>query len=183
MSDSKLNKYEKNLLKTLEIQEGFSPEPYKDSKGIWTFAMGYNLRRGLHPKLLRTLLDQNLIQLNITEEGARLILLHDLSNAYQDVMDNYEEWYVKLSEVRKNVILNMIINMGYTRFSKFYKTIQALKDQDFDKAADEMIDSEWHREHKEWGSVRTDYLIHVMRTNEFLTYEKFYNDKKNKQTD
>ena len=40
----------------------------------------------------------------------------------------------------------MMFNLGYPRYSKFRKKIQAVIDKDFKRAADEMRDSRWHRQ-------------------------------------
>jgi lysozyme len=37
----------------------------------------------------------------------------------------------------------MVFNLGMTGFTKFKKTIAAIEDGDFDKAAEEMVDSRW----------------------------------------
>ena len=51
-----------------------------------------------------------------------------------------------LDPVRQLVVADMVFNLGFTRFRGFVKTIQALESQDYDTAADEMVDSRWYRQ-------------------------------------
>ena len=43
-------------------------------------------------------------------------------------------------------MVNMAFNLGYTRLSKFTGLKAALDDRDWNKAADEMVDSRWYRQ-------------------------------------
>jgi lysozyme len=45
--------------------------------------------------------------------------------------------------VRKDVVLDMVFNLGLTRFHRFKKTIAAIKTKDWGKAAREMLTSQW----------------------------------------
>ena len=46
----------------------------------------------------------------------------------------------------KGVLLEMIFQLGIGTLHKFKKFIQALKDNHWINAADEMIDSRWHQQ-------------------------------------
>ena len=44
------------------------------------------------------------------------------------------------------ILLNMSFNLGRTRLSKFKKMFAHLANNDYEKAADEMIDSNWYKQ-------------------------------------
>ncbi|MDB2704941.1 hypothetical protein N9Y67_00210 [Pseudomonadota bacterium] len=55
-------------------------------------------------------------------------------------------WYRKLDSERQGVIVEMIFNMGLPTFLEFKRMIQALRGNDFDAAASEMLDSLWSKQ-------------------------------------
>ena len=57
-------------------------------------------------------------------------------------------WFDGLSQERRDVVANMVFNLGLTRFSGFKKTIAFIAAGDFDSAAVEMLDSKWARQVK-----------------------------------
>jgi lysozyme len=52
-------------------------------------------------------------------------------------------WFPDLSEARQNAIIDMVFNLGITRFKGFKKAINAMSKSDFNTAADEFYDSRW----------------------------------------
>jgi lysozyme len=109
--------------------EGMRLRAYLCSKGKITIGVGRNLEdRG------------------ITEAEAHAMLDHDL----EDVCKEAERftWYATLSPARQDVIVSMLFNLGLTRFLKFKNLIEALRLGQFEKAAAEMLDSDWHRDVK-----------------------------------
>lgn len=44
------------------------------------------------------------------------------------------------------MIVDMVFNLGPSKFSKFRKTIGAFERLDFGMAADEMVDSQWYHQ-------------------------------------
>ena len=120
--------------------EGLRLKVYKDSEGIETIGVGRNLQKG------------------ITREEAMFLLDNDIKAAIQDAMTF--DWYNDLDEVRQRVIINMIFNLGLYKFGKFKKTIAAIKNQDWNTAADEMLNSHWARQ----VGIRARRLAKMMRT-------------------
>ena len=62
--------------------------------------------------------------------------------------------------VRKRVVVDMVFNLGKTRFLKFKDTIAALEKEDFDTAAKEMTDSKWCKQVK----TRCTTLVGMMKS-------------------
>ena len=51
-----------------------------------------------------------------------------------------------LGETRYRALVNMVYNLGINRFIRFKKMLKTINDGDFDRAADEMLDSLWHKQ-------------------------------------
>jgi lysozyme len=112
------------LLDELTRDEGYRRKVYKDSVGIETVGIG-----------------RNLVDVGISMEEARMLLRNDVKEAVSHAEKFH--WYSGLSSPRKRVIINMIFNIGITRFKKFKKTIQYISVGDFSSASVEMLDSKW----------------------------------------
>ena len=135
--------YRKNALDLLKVHEGYEQYPYKCSMGIQTIGYGRNLEsRGL------------------SEDEAAYLLACDIRLAEGELMDSYE-YFWSISGVRKAILIDMMVNLGSSRLSKFKKMHQALESKDYELAADEMLDSRWARQ---VGS-RALTLAQAMRTN------------------
>lgn len=70
-------------------------------------------------------------------------------------------WYRKLNEPRREVIQEMSYQLGVHGVLKFKKMIQAIIDDDYKLASEEMLDSLWHKQTPE----RAQELAGVMRQN------------------
>ena len=123
--------------------EGLMLKPYHDSVKKLTIGIG-----------------RNLDDVGITEEEARYLLRNDI----QKVVSQAKQfpWYDGLSNPRKQVVLNMIFNLGLTRFSKFRNTIGCISRGEYAEAAKEMLDSTWA---KQVGKRATE-LAKIMETGE-----------------
>ena len=112
----------------LQLHEGLRLKPYTWSAG--TLTIGYG---------------RNLDDVGITQDEADALLNHDIDRSVEDARDlvtNFDQ----LNEVRQAVVVNMMFNLGKSRLSKFVKMLNALEHDDFDRAADEMLDSKWARQ-------------------------------------
>ena len=107
--------------------EGFSKLPYKCPTGHLTIGYGHNLENG------------------ITLEMAEFILKRDLETAERSVKDAFPWWW-KLGDARQFVLVDMAFNMGLAGLKGFKKMLAAIESGDFDKAAEEMLDSKYGRQ-------------------------------------
>lgn len=112
------------LTDIIKRHEGIRLDPYQDSLGVWTVGFGRNLQTT-----------------SISQETADQWLAEDIQSAIDDA--ETFRWFHSLNETRQAVIVNMIFNMGLTRFRGFKKTIQYLENGLFQTAAGEMLDSRW----------------------------------------
>ena len=128
------------LKKMLIRHEALRLKPYKDSVGKLTIGVGRNLDdRG------------------ITEAEAMLLLSNDIGDALADAKKF--SWFGQLDSARQDVIVNMVFNLGLTRFSGFKKMIAALEHGNYPEAADQMLDSKWARQ----VGLRASELSQMMR--------------------
>jgi lysozyme len=84
---------------------------------------------------------------NLTDKGLRddeiaLILNNDIDDAVSDAMRLVPS-FVRLSDARQRVLVEMAFNLGATRLARFKKFLAAIDAGDFDRAADEMLNSKW----------------------------------------
>lgn len=108
-------------------EEGFRNKMYKDSKGIWTIGVGYNIEeRGLPTDIINELLKRTLAE---AERDARKL----------------DAWHC-LDSVRQTVLVAMVFQMGLGSVRKFKKALQAMCDRDWQEAHDQMLDSKWARD-------------------------------------
>ncbi len=108
----------------LPVDEGVRPMPYHDSLGLLSIGIGRNLAKGL------------------SQDEIALLFKNDLDAAARDAASLVPSFHI-LSEVRKAVICNMVFNMGKARVSAFVQMLGAIADEDFNKAADQMLASKW----------------------------------------
>ena len=120
--------------------------PYKCSEGYLTIGIGHNLEAAPLPhQIIMQIFKHDLYK--VTDPLTRL------------------SWFSSLDTVRQSVIVDMAFNLGVAGLLKFKNMIAAIQSQDYEKAADEMIDSKWFRQVKSRG----ERLEHMMRTGEIHT--------------
>ena len=78
----------------------------------------------------------------------------DIDVTINDCKIIFEE-FDSLPEEAQLVIANMCVQLGRPRLSKFKKFIAAVKEQDWERAADEMKDSRWYKQ----TTARAERLI------------------------
>ena len=116
------------LIDQLRIHEGVEKTVYNDSEGIPTIGVGRNLRdRGL------------------SDDEIDYLLSNDI-DIVVDELDKVMPWWKDLDEVRQRVLCDLVFNLGMPRFSGFKKSISYMKQQMWDQAADELLDSKWARQ-------------------------------------
>ena len=105
-------------------QEGLRLKPYRDSVGKLTIGVGRNLDdEGIAESEAYVMLDNDIIK--HTLEANKLPI------------------FVALDQVRRDVLIDMVFNMGLPRVFGFKKMLAALAESDWEKAAAEMRDSKW----------------------------------------
>lgn len=135
------------LIEMIKRDEGTGPMKngrffaYLDSVGLQTIGYGRNI-------------DEN----GIRPEEAEYMLSNDIAEVIKDAHTFH--WYANLDEPRQAVVCNMIFNIGLNRFKGFKKTIEYIKNGDYEEAAIEMLDSKWASQ----VGVRATRLSNIMKT-------------------
>lgn len=132
------------LRELLIEEEGFKCIAYKDSEGIWTIGIGHNLEEEQSPEELAILgLTAELEDwegFEITEEQAFELFDLDVEEALNDLYPAFTDEDVEtLNETRHAILVSMVFQMGGPRVRKFKNFIKAVKAEDWEDAALEMI--------------------------------------------
>ena len=115
------------LASLIAKHEGLRLKVYKDTVGIETIGYG-----------------RNLVDVGITPETAEMMLQEDIDRSIEDA-DKFE-WFARLNEVRQAVIIDMLFNLGLTRFKKFKHTIIYINSSRYADASREMLNSKWAKQ-------------------------------------
>lgn len=120
------------IFQMLRRHEGFSSKPYTDTVGHTTIGYG-----------------RNLDSVGITHKEADLMLETDVHVAESELAKVLgEDVMAKLNGPRYAVLVNMMFNLGSSRFRSFKNMISAVIDEDYTKASVEMLDSKWAKQVK-----------------------------------
>jgi len=127
-----------NLRKELEMDEGVKYEIYNDHLGYATFGIGHLVRDSdpEHGQEIGTVVSEERVIAAFDEDVQ--VVLADCERLYND--------FNVLPEECQMIIANMMFNMGRPRLSKFKGMKAGVDAQDWNKAADEMIDSNWYKQ-------------------------------------
>ena len=118
----------KDLLDSIKHHEGFVEHVYDDSLGIPTIGYGFAIK-----------------DLVLEEDLCDEILLRKLRILGKSVMGKFP-FFDSLPSDCKTVLMEMCYQLGVTGVSKFKKALKAMEDGDWEKAADEMLDSKWAKQ-------------------------------------
>lgn len=116
-----------HLRRDVMAAEGCVLKPYRDTVGVLTIGYG-----------------RNLDDVGITKLEAEVLLDHDLLAAEMSCAKL--AWWDSLNDARQRVVVEMVFNLGMTRFLGFAKTINAIRARDYGTAAVQMLDSKWARQ-------------------------------------
>ena len=111
----------------LKIDEGFRPKVYSCSAGKLTVGYGHNLE-----------------DTDMPEHIASVLLDWKVGKCLAEC--ERFDWFSGLSCTRKEVIINMVFNLGFNGVSKFKNMIAAIYAKDWPDAGHEMLDSKWYRD-------------------------------------
>lgn len=112
-------------IELLKRHEGRRLFPYKCTAGKLTIGYGRNIE-----------------DTGISEEEAEFMLQADIERCILELVDR-TDYFIALCEPRQTVLINMVFNLGWSRFSRFKKMLKAVRDGDYPLAAVEMLDSKW----------------------------------------
>ena len=116
---------DRDLYNHLVISEGKILKPYTCSRGYTTIGIGRNLEMN-----------------GISDLEAELMCLNDIRHCQAD-LDNHLSWWRGLTPAAQFVLIDMCFNMGITKLRKFSRTLNLLKNGQYESASYEMLNSSW----------------------------------------
>tara|TARA_R110002012_G_scaffold306038_1_gene510474 strand:+ start:766 stop:1191 length:426 start_codon:yes stop_codon:yes gene_type:complete len=115
--------------------EGFIPKIYKDTRGLATIGYGH----------LVTKQDTFIDNVEYPEEELYNLFLKDLQkakNGAEEIVGHIKE----LHPTAKEIITEMVYQLGVTGVRRFFKTLLHLENRDYKNASLEMLDSVWRKQ-------------------------------------
>ena len=94
----------------------------------------------------------------VSEERVSDVFQQDIRITIEDCEKLYDDFY-DLPEEAQLIIANMCFNLGYPRLSKFKGMKAGVDARDWNRAADEMVDSRWYNQ----VPNRAERLVQRMR--------------------
>lgn len=125
-------RFESELLQQIKEHEGLKLFPYKCPAGKLTIGYGHNLEDN-----------------GLSQSVCEYILIEDIEEAKRDLYAIFtRDFFDSLSDNQKIALVDMMFNLGMSRFLTFKKFILAVKNKDFIKASAEIINSRAYRQNK-----------------------------------
>jgi len=136
---------DRRLIDMLVLHEGKRHHVYECSAGKLTVGVGRNLE-----------------DLGLSDGEIDFLLRNDLMRVQSELAMNVP-CFLKLSETRQAVLMDMCFNLGISRFLQFQNMLTALEIGDYMEAATEMLDSRWAKQ----VGQRATRLANMMATDEW----------------
>ena len=137
------------IAQLIATHEGKRYLAYRDTAGLLTIGIGFNLeRRGgkQHIEALNLNYDDVCSgTCSLEDDHVQQLFEYDMNQAIADAAEAVET-FPSLPDEAQAVVVDMIFNLGSAGFRKFKKLIAALEVADFCTAANEMQDSQWSRQ-------------------------------------
>ena len=131
-----------NIRDMLTIHEGWKNKPYRDTKGILTIGVGWNIEANKLPDDIAIYLRNNG---QITDDMVSRLLDISIETATNNCRDIFKD-FDTFSEARRFALIDWMFNCGIGTILKFKKALAAINSQDWETVANEMKDSAWYRE-------------------------------------
>jgi len=126
--------------------EGLELKPYQCTADKLTIGVGRNIEdRG------------------ITEDEARYLLKNDIKIVEDELLEK-KPVVAGLDAVRQRVLVDMGFNLGIPTLLKFQNMWAAIEEEDFERAAEEAMDSRWAKQ----VGRRAERLCQAMATGEWV---------------
>ena len=122
-----------DLLSRLMEDEGYRRHVYECPTGFLTIGYGRNVDPDGGP--------------GISQREAMALLVHDIDACLADCITFYgDDLWAGMGQVRRDALANMRFQLGPSRFRGFERMHDAIRAKDWDRAANEALDSLWSRQ-------------------------------------
>ena len=157
------DKHNQEIYEQLSLHEGVEPSVYTDTKGKRTIGIGFNLDEPSNRKKAEAvgLNVQDMLsgKKTLSDKEIKLLYNESIKQAANDANAFLPQAGRQPAVVQK-VLIDMAFNLGRTKLNKFENMRAALLEGDYNKAADEMIDSNWYNQ----VGNRSKTLVDMMRS-------------------
>ena len=124
--------FESDLIKQIKEHEGLRLKPYKCPAGKLTIGYGHNLEDN-----------------GLSQSVCEYILIEDIEETKKNLYAVFtKDFFDDLNDKQKIALIDMMFNLGLSRFLTFKKFILAVKNKDFIKASAEIINSRAYQQNK-----------------------------------
>lgn len=138
------------LVKQLKRHEGFRAKPYRCTEGYLTVGYGLNLDEG------------------VTENEAHMLLVNKLNALWNELNNEFNDVWWRLSAPRQAVLLNMAYNLGVRGLAKFKRMWAAIREDRNEDVIKEMLDSRYAKQVKK----RANELAYQWEKDRFVSEEE-----------
>jgi|TARA_R100000093_G_C1942585_1_gene72800 lysozyme len=134
-----------SLKERIKLHEGYRLEPYTDTLGYLTGGVGHRIMPNE--------------EVPTTKEGWMKLFDSDFQSAWKFMERFCEENNLRvISDDAKEVLCEMIYQMGFSGVSKFKNMIKALQNRDYKLASIEMLDSRWAKQTPNRAKELSDHM-------------------------
>lgn len=131
------------LVRDIKQAEGFSLKAYRDPLDYWTIGYGHFLDQS-----------KDWTGHTITQEQAEAYLESDIGIA-ETSCTSLPEWRYLDTPCRSNAVVELVFNMGLSKWKYFAKTRLDIQNKNWQAAHDDLLKSMWA---KQVGKVRSDRI-------------------------
>ena len=116
------------IIEMLRLHEGVETHAYKCTADKITIGVGRNIDPAGG--------------IGLTDDEIDYLLSGDVKRVQVELINTFT-WFSELDEVRKDAMTDICFNIGLPRLLQFEKSLAAMSIGDYDRAADEFLDSRW----------------------------------------
>lgn len=156
-----IQRYALDPLSYTQAEEGFRGKIYKDTKGKKTIGYGFNIEE----PFVKAMLPKDVIngRRQLTKEEADPIFRKLYIKAQIDAKIIAGNGWAKMNDKQKQVLADMIYNMGFNKVNKFRDMKAAIRSGNWEKAAKEILDSNYARKDAPNRARRNSYLMKLAK--------------------
>lgn len=135
--------FESELLQQIKEHEGLRLKPYKCPAGRLTIGYGHNIEDN-----------------GLSKTACEYILIEDIEEAKRNLYAIFtRDFFDSLSNNQKIALVDMMFNLGMSRFLTFKKFILAVKQRNFDRASVEIIHSKAYTQAKRRYQLLAEQIL------------------------
>jgi lysozyme len=116
------------LTEMLRRHEGVETHAYKCTAGKITIGVGRNIDPAGG--------------IGLSDDEIEMMLENDAARCAEELGREFQ-WFSGLDDVRRDAMIDLCFNIGITSLRNFKMANAAMAEDDYDKAADEYMDSKW----------------------------------------